>query len=499
MSRFLTFDIGTTAVKACLFDEYLSLLCSHSFEYQLLYPSTGCVELESETYWRCLCAAARQVLSACSDPSEITMITLTTQGETLIPVGGNGRALSNAIVWLDARSEEESEILNERIGSEVLYRHTGIPEFNPTLPICKLLWFKRNKPELYEKTHTFCLLEDYLIFRLTGVFVTNPTLLCSTGYFDIMDKEYWEEALEASGVEREKLPLILPNAVVAGSVCGEGALDTGLAPGTPVSTGGMDQAASALGSGNFKPGIVTETTGTCLFAAATVEKPDWDISPRSSYYLHVNGKYLLVAYNQAGAIILKWFRDEFMPEFHALCVEKNLSVYDEMCRLAESVPMGSGGLILVPHFAGKLVPDVNGRARGVFFGVSLETGRAHFIRAILEGIACMLRENIDSLEACGITGREIRTLGGGARSRVWNAIKADITGREIVSMKQNESASLGAAMMGALAAGCFGSFEEMEMFLIKDERFLPRPENRLASEALYNKYLEVYHALAAIF
>jgi xylulokinase len=495
----LTVDVGTTAVKTCLFDQRLSLIAGHTAEYGLVTPAENIVELDPERYWDALCAGTAGVLRLCPDPRAIRMLTITTQGETLIAVDKDGRALGNAIVWLDARAVRECEELKQKIDAAVFYRHTGLSELTPSAPIAKLLWFSRNLPEIYKKTARFLLLEDYLIMRLTGLCVSNPALLSSSGYFDINRNVYWRQILDAAEIDRNKLPDIYPSAVIAAKVDAASAAQTGLPEGTPVSTGAVDQAASALGSGNIRKGMVTETTGTCLAVVAAVEKPDYDNPLRPAFYRHFNGLYFCMAYNPAGAIILKWFKDEFMPEFAAACEGQGIPAYREMDTLARKIPPGSDGLILIPHFGGRLVEEVNNRARGVLFGLSLEMGRPHVIRAILEALAYMLRENLEYLERCGIKAEELRSIGGGSRSALWNSIKADICGRDILVMRQSESASLGAAMMGALAAGLYGSADEMTAFLKTEALYHPDAERGKIYDAAYQKYLSIYRCLSGIF
>ncbi|MDR1306376.1 MAG: hypothetical protein LBK74_02225 [Treponema sp.] len=499
MCYLLTVDAGTTAIKVCLFNRQLSLIASHSVEYNLLTPAENFVELDPEVYWTALCTGSAAVVRACPNPGDIRMLTVTTQGETIIPVDKSGRALGNAVVWLDSRAFRECEELKEKIDPLVFYRHTGLNELTPAVPIAKLLWFSRNLPEVYEKTHKFLLLEDYLILRLTGLCVSNPALLSSSGYFDINRTAYYSPILDAAGIDQKKLPEVYPCAVTAARVNAEAAAQTGLVQGIPVSTGAVDQVASALGSGNICSGMVTETTGTCLAVAATVEKPDYDNPIRPSLYRHFNHLYLCLAYNPAGAIILKWFRDEFMPEFALSCAERGAVVYREMDNLAAPVPPASDGLLLIPHFGGKLVGEVNTRARGVLFGLKLEMGRPHIIRAILEGLGYMLRENLEYLVQCGIPVKELRSIGGGSRSALWNSIKADICGRDILVMQQSESTSLGAAMLGALAAGLYRNIEEMTAFLKVEAVYHPDEPRGKIYDAAYQKYLVIYRCLSGIF
>jgi len=207
MRYILVFDIGTTAVKACLFNRQLKLFGFSSEEYQLLTPAAGIVELDPETYWK---AVKTQTELVCKkngiSPGDIEAITATTQGETIIPVDEKGKALRNAIVWLDNRASEQAKRISGRFPPEIFYSRTGIPDCNGYCPVAKLLWIKEKEPEIYKKTFKFLLLEDYILSRFCGDFVTEKALLCTTGYFDIINDEYWKEMLDFTGIEVGKLP-----------------------------------------------------------------------------------------------------------------------------------------------------------------------------------------------------------------------------------------------------------------------------------------------------
>lgn len=493
MEYLMTFDVGTTAIKTCLFTKDFYMTAFASEEYELLTPDKDIVELDPNTYWRGMKSGTERVLAASGiRPEDIKVITVTTQGETLIPVNKNGEVLHNAVVWLDARAVEETAIIAEAIDRDEIYRTTGLSDVNPAWPLCKVFWFKRHRPALFEKTHKFLLLEDYLLYKLTGEFVTEHAILSSTGYFDINNNTFWNTALETIGVDKNIFPKILPCGACVGKVTPAAAEYLGLSTETAVSTGAMDQVCSAIGAGNVKPGIVSETTGTALVIAATIAKPNYENPAKINILKHFDDNFLILPYCPTAGMVLKWFKDEFFTEESRDCREKNVSIYQLLDSIAEAVKPGSDGLVILPHFAGMLTPEMNSDAKGVFFGVTLATKKGHFVRAILEAIGYMLRENIELLENMNLEVEEVRSIGGGASSRLWNSIKADITGKSITTLEQLESTSLGAAILGALSIGMVENMEEVQKnFIKKKESFSPETKNI----AVYNKNFKVYTKL----
>lgn len=501
MSYLLTLDVGTTSVKTCLFDEDFKLLGYSSEEYTLLTPENGIVELEAETYWEASRHGIEKAVAAAGiNGMEIGVITVVTQGETLLPVDKAGKPLRNAIVWLDARAEAEAALINTRFTGEEVYSTTGLPEIGPACPVCKVMWIKNQEPEVYDKTYKFLLLEDFLIMKLTGQTVTEKCLMSSTGYFDINREVLWDRMIEVTGLDWEKFPEILDCGVRAGGILMDVADDLGINPGLIVSTGAMDQAASAIGAGNIAAGIVTETTGTALVIAATTPTPDYTNAARVNIMRHgIKGRYLILPYNQTAGMVLKWFKDEFCRYETEACDKEGKSVYAFLDELAAEAPPLSNGLLLLPHFAGMLTPEMNPDVKGVFFGVGLDTKKPHFIRAILEGIAFMLRQNIDLLEGMGVRVKEIRSLGGGSKSRLWSQIKADVNQRVIQVMEQEESTSLGAAILGSLAAGMYGTVEEACRVVTVKKGFAPDASCAGLYDKGYGRYKKLYAYLKDLF
>jgi xylulokinase len=503
LDYFLTFDIGTTSVKTCVFDETLNM-CGHANdEYQLVAENPGYVELAPETYWQAVLHGAKSAMQhAGIDPKNVVSISVTTQGETFIPIGRDGAALRNAVVWLDERAGRQAETLAKSFGAACFYRETGLPELSGYTPVSKLVWLRENEPEVYEKTWKFLLLEDYVLFRLTGRCVTEKALACSTGWFHFSSDGYWREMLEAAQIDVEKLPELLE----CGSIVPDGVLPEvrealGLSENVRVVTGAMDQTAGALGAGNVVPGLITETTGTALCIAATLDHPDLNDPSRVTVYRHIErGRFLMIPISMSAGMFLKWFKDNFCELESQQAEREGRSVYALFDEIVEQTEPGANGLIAYPYLSGSLQPHNDPAARGVFFGAGLDTKKAHFLRAIFESIAFLLRENIELIERVnGISVREIRSLGGGSKSAVWRQIKADVMQLPIGALAESECTSLGAAILAAVALGYYPDAASAASANRVVE--WSRPDASLAAlyERAYEKYSRLYPRLQPLF
>lgn len=501
MHYILTFDIGTTAVKTCLFDERLSLIRSSNDEYALLIgKDRNVIELDCETYWRAVIDGIRRVAPDASTRERISALSITTQGETLIPVDRAGHAMRRAIVWLDARADEEGAQLSSLPAAASVYSRTGVSAIDGMTPISKLLWLKHHEPEVYQKAYKFLLLGDYIVCRLTGEFAGEKTLLCTTAYYDIRHDCYLDELLEQAGLRRDAFPKPYDCGSVIANVSAAAAEETGLSTHTVVIAGAMDQVAAAVGGGNLRDGVVTETTGTTMSIMATADEHCFETAGGVNIYRHVlPGKYFVMPFCITAGVVLKWFKDEFCAELIEQARQENRSVYDLMGDMASKCEVGAKGLTIVPYFNGILQPCAQPAMRGVFVGASLATQKPQFIRAIFEGVGCMLRENLDLLEAMGVSVQEIRSFGGGANSAIWSQIKADIVQKRILTMRQLECASLGVAAISAVAMGYFPGLELAVQTNDVDKCFQPNPEVADACDALYRRYLTVLETTRKLF
>jgi len=502
MSYLLGVDVGTTSVKCVLFDQQGRVAASGRSEYQLSMPQPDFVEADAETYWNAFKQSLGKVLDGSNvNAQDILGIGVSSQGETFIALGKDGKPVRRAVVWLDNRSKEEAKLVRDRFGLDNVYRVTGQNDVIPTWTATKIFWLKRNEPTVFRRVAKYLLLEDYMIYRLTGRFATEYSMVCSSLLFDISHRRWWNEILDFIGISEDQLPELKPPGIYIGNVTPEAAKETGLQTDSVVSTGAYDQAANAVGVGNIESGVITETTGGALAVVATIDHVVLDPMRRMPCHHHaVNGKYFLQPWCHTAGAILRWYRDNFgLLEIDA-ANRMSVDPYDLLTLEASKILPGSDGLILLPHFAGAASPEFNPNAKGVLFGLTLYHRRGHVVRAIMESIAYMLRRNVELLEGLGIEIKEVRSTGGAARSPLWNQIKADVLQRPILTVHGEETAALGVAMLAGLATDTFSSLEEANrsMVSIKEKR-VPSEANRELYDSQYRIYVELYKSVEKLF
>lgn len=432
-------DIGTTSLKCAVFDTDGNLIKSVTKDYTLLV-SGDTVEFPADDYVKLFKEAYEEVAKGIS----ISALSVDTQCETLIVADKDGKPLTNAIVWLDNRATKQAEKIKGHFGNKKVYEITGQPEITATWPAAKLLWIKENEPEIYSKIGKVFLLEDYILYKFTGNFVTEKTLQSSTIYFDIRNDCWWEEMLRFIGVKQEWLPEIHNSAETVGEY-----------KGSKVVTSAIDQIAGAIGAGVTDKSTVSEMTGTTMVVFAPSETvPEYN--PQSIVPCHKNfdGKYCLLSWTPTAGIALKWFKNNFCENFS----------FKELDEMAKDIPAGCNGLTFLPYLCGSTMPKYDPDAKGAFIGLTMEHTRAHAVRSILEAVACMLKANLDYL---GVKCNEIRSMGGGASSPLWCQIKADMTGENIAILENNETACLGSAILAGVGAGILADVKTASETFVK--------------------------------
>ncbi|MHC4871218.1 MAG: xylulokinase [Planctomycetota bacterium] len=484
----LALDIGTTSVKAVIFDKNGCMVAKGLQEYDLEKPAPDIVELEVEVYWESVRAAVGQVLKAAPEAGKnIKAVGVTSQAETLIVLDKEGSPLRKAIVWLDNRSEREAAELTEKFSIDKVYEITGQQEIVPTWTATKILWLRNNEPDIFAAAHKYLMVSDYIIYRLTGAYFSCGGLNPSTLYFDIRENGWWQEMLDFLDISEDKLPQI----VSAGEETASVNCDIGISKTAVVTAAPIDQVAAAVGAGNTEPGMITETTGSALAICATLNKLTYLPEKQAGIYLHaLQDKYILLPWVPAGGMVLRWFRDEFCAE----------SDYETLGNAAGSVAAGSEGLILLPHLAGAVCPEVNENARGVFYGISLAHKREHFTRAIMESVAYILKDNIEMLESVGIKDESISSLGGAASSKLWLQIKADVLDKQIKTMKCSEATCLGTAIIAAKGARLYNTLTEAGENMVKEDQVIdPEGEGVAVYQSIYQKYKDLNSKLLPTF
>jgi xylulokinase len=477
MSLILTLDAGTTSLKGALFDLSGNMIALRIHEYHLEKPAPDIVEIDPEVYWVAAKTVIAEILKETAVPPEnITSLGVTSQGETLIVLDKSGKPLRKAIVWLDNRAKVEAEQIRKEFGRELVYKITGQQDIVPAWPAAKILWLRTHEPEVFNSAAKYLMLEDYLIYRLTGQFATDHAMNPSTLYYDLCNGCWWQKMLDFLGISKNQLPTLFNSGESVGRI----SADIGLSKQTVVTVAPIDQVAAAVGAGNIAQGMITETTGCALAVCATVEQPVYDPQMRIGLYRHaVPGLFVILPWIPMAGMILRWFRDEFGDDMD----------YSALIETSAEVSPGSNGLILLPHFSGMHSPQVNPEAKGVFYGLTTAHKKAHFVRAILESVAFALRDNIELLEESGIDCKDMTSLGGAARSNIWLQIKADVLHKQIRSMRCEETTSLGTAVLAAAGTGLFNSIQEAVKAMVHPaSTVLPEEKNRNIYDACFNVY-----------
>ena len=492
----LAIDAGTTAIKVVLFSQAGEMVAEATQEYSLITLGEEMIEMEPDTYWEACVTGIRSVLKEV-DPTAVAALGISSQGETLIPINSQGKALRRAIVWLDNRASEEAKEIADKIDLDTFYQVSGSPEIVPCWPACKILWLKKNEPHIFEQTDKFLLLGDYLAYRLTGVAATGGSQSTSAGYFDVRSHQWWPEMLELIGLTKAKLPKLCAAGEPVGTITPQASAEIGLTTKTVICAAAMDQAAAAVGAGNIQPGTCTAMIGTALALGATVPEPTYDPQKRLPCYVHAApDRWLLLPYCQTSAVVLKWFRDEFCQEEMESARQAGEDPYDRLTAMAQKVEPGSAGLLLLPHFTGSTSPRFSPQAKGVFFGISFNHTKSHFLRATMESVAFMLRENVELLNSLGVEVEEVRALGGAAKSPFWLQMMADVLGRPVVTMKCQEAACLGAALLAGAGAGIYPSLEEaVHSIVATRSRFAPDTKASQTYEKHYQHFLKTSSVL----
>lgn len=481
----LGIDVGTTAVKAAVFLPDGTLRGSSSAEYATAFLGPGYVEQDPEDWWRACTSATAGALAEAGRPP-VAAVCVSAQAPTLLPLDVRGNPLRAALIWMDRRAERECAQLRETLGEELVETVTG-NRIDPFFVAPKLLWFRRNEPELFARTRVLIQATGYVVLRLTGELTLDREHASLLSLRDRRTDTWSEPLLEAVGATPGLFPRLVEADELVGTVTRRAAAETSLSPGVPVAGGTVDGAAAALEAGILDEGQAGEMTGASTVLMLPVEEP----RSESAFVLMqhaVRDRWLLLGAIVASGASLRWLRDRL-----------GAASFDELTASAAQVPAGGEGLVFLPYMMGERSPIWDSEARGVFVGLTLATEGGALARAVLEGAAFAVRHNVETASAAGIEVRELRSVGGGARSRLWCQIKADVLGVPVLLPRTSVGAPFGDAALAGVAAGLYPDVREPLRAIRIDERFEPRQEVRARYDDLYAAYRSAYHGLRGTF
>ena len=480
---FIGIDLGSTNVKAAIYDENMNLVDRKSTPVTYIREG-GFVEFDAEGYYRDLLTLVSGMIEK-NGISHIKQIAFTGQAESLVCVGKEGSALMNAISWMDERSTEECAELAKRFDSATCERITGQQAVLPTWPATKILWLKKNRPEIFENTETYMLLKDYIVYKLTNVKLADMSIATFSFYFDIYDKCYWKDMLDAIGITEEKLPSLAEPCTVAGPLTQAAAQALGLSENTMVNIGTLDHFAGMIGTGNVSVGGMTLSTGTVMALTAMSTEPAPRDSGIAMHYGFMPDTHVMLPVAESGGVSLEWFRRTCM----------GTTGYDEMNRVLAD--RKENNLIFLPYLVGTNAPEFDTDASGLFFGLRQEHDIFDMAKAVMEGVSFMLRKNCEAIAAKGTKLSHIIATGGGSKSPIWCQLQADITGLPVVIPAEKEAACLGAAMIAAVSDGKYADYSTAaDACVSMSHRYEPNPTAFLDRKyrqfcALYKAALEV--------
>ena len=484
MTYWLGIDIGTGGTRALLVNERGKLEHAFTAAHEDIHMERPLwAEQRPENWWDAAHEAIRGVLAhAGASGSDVRGVGLSGQMHGLVMLDGAGRVIRPSLIWCDQRSQRQVDDINAAIGKASVVRWTANPVLTGfTLP--KLLWVRDNEPAHFDALKKILLPKDYVRFRLTGEYATDVSDASGTSLFDVVARRWSDEMMGRVGLDRTLLPQAVESSCISGVVSKEAAGMTSLAEGTPVVAGAGDQAASAVGNGIIEPGIVSCTIGSSGVVFAHTERPVYDEAGRVHTFCHaVEDAWHVMGVTQGAGLSLQWFRNTLAPGV----------AYDALTAEAAAAPTGSHGLFWLPYLMGERTPHLDAEARGGWIGLTAKHTRAHLIRSLLEGVSYSQKDGLDIIERMGVPVKSVRLSGGGARSAFWQQIFADVFGKPVAILENQEGSAYGAALLALTGTGEYGSVRDVCRTAIREVQSL---EPREIERALYEKGHETYCAL----
>ncbi|MGI5958201.1 MAG: FGGY-family carbohydrate kinase [Massiliimalia sp.] len=489
-------DIGTTGCKLTVFDEHGSYLEKAYRTYPVSRAKKE-HEVDPAAIWTGVLQVIKEMAQRYPD---ISGIGVTSFGETFVMTDEEGTPLRHSMLYTDPRGTEECSELEKRLGGDLIGKISGLKP-HPMYSISKIMWVKKHDPLQYARAKHLFLIQDYIVFLLTGVCQIDYSLASRTMAFDIRKLDWSPEILDAVGIDSSLLSRPVPTGTSAGTVRPEISRETGLAESTIIVSISHDQVAAAIGSGVLEPGKAVDGAGTVECITPVFDGiPENPVLFEGSYsvvpYI-IPGKYVCYAFSYTGGALVQWCVDTLAKEEKKLAVQAGVSVNQMLEQQTADEPTG---LLVLPHFAGAATPYMDIGSRGAILGLTLAHTVSDIYRACMEGVAFEMKVNLERLEQAGIRFSSLQATGGGANSQVWMQMKADILGMPITALKASDAGTVGSAMLTGIAVGIFRDLNHATEEMVKEKQtYFPRKQQQEQYEAVYQRYRKVYNAVRPLF
>ena len=488
---FLGVDVGTGGTRALVLDDRGRVISSATEDHRpFVSPQIGWAEQDPCDWWRACGVTVRNALSQANLRSDqISCVGLSGQMHGAVLLDEKDRVVRPALIWCDVRTEKQCRDLTAQIGAAHLIQLTCNPALT-NFTLTKCLWVRENEPANWNRVRSLMLPKDYVRFQLTGERATDVADASGTLLLDVANRRWSKAMLKFVEMDESVLPALYESPEICGRISDAGAAATGLQKGTPVVAGAGDQAAGSVGMGVVSPGTVGATIGTSGVVLAATGRPALDAKGRLHTFCHaIPGHWIAMGVTQAAGLSLRWFRDQFGRS----------ESYESLTAEAESAPSGCDGLLWAPYLMGERTPYLDPAARGMLVGLSASHTRGHVIRAILEGVAFSLRDTFTIFQEMDVPVSRIRLGGGGARSPLWRQIQADVYGNPVETVRAEEGAAFGAAILAGVGVKTWSSVDEACNSIVRvAENITPDPENSLVLERAYAAYRRMYPAMKSI-
>lgn len=496
----LGIDIGTTGSKALLVRTTGEPAAEATVEYPMATPKPLWAEQDPAHWWSATVAAIQAVLEQAGIPgTRVVGVGLTGQMHGLVLLDQAGHVLRPCIMWNDQRTADQCAAITRTVGPARVLKLTG----NPVLPgftAPKIAWVREHEPNVYRRIAHVLLPKDYIRYRLTGMLLGEVSDASGTALFDVGRRTWSDEMLAAVDVPRAWLPDVTESPEPSAAITPEAAGRTGLSPGTPVVGGAGDQAAQAVGCGIVREGLVSATLGTSgvVFAASA----SYRVEPegRLHAFCHaVPGMWHLMGVMLSAAGSFRWYRDTLGSEEIALARQQRRSAYELLTEQAATVAAGCEGLLFLPYLSGERTPHPDPNARGAFVGLTLRHTKAHLTRAVLEGVSYGMCDSLELMRGLGVPAEQVRASGGGARSKLWRQMLADVFRTPIATLNVAQGAALGAALLAGVGVEIFANVPAAAETVVRVvEEITPGPDADVYAR-YYPRYRALYPALAGEF
>lgn len=481
---YLGIDLGTSSVKVLAINDQDQIVGDASKEYPVYFPHDKWAEQDPNDWWEQTVACIQTLVADLNIPKDgVRAISFAGQMHGLVALDQENEVLQPAILWCDNRTEEECNDITEFFGGKKLSNLVGNKALTGfTAP--KILWTKKNRPEIFDKIKHIMLPKDYVNFKLTGDYSTDVSDASGMLLLDVEKRQWSKEMLDYIGIDENMLPKLYESYEVTGLVAEDVKALLGLEGEILVVAGAGDQAAGAVGTGTVKEGVVSVTLGTSgvVFAAHETYAVDEE-GNRLHAFCHANGKYHSMGVMLSAANCLNWWVKN---------INKDVS-FEVLLEEAAEVEPGANKLLFLPYLMGERTPYADPDAKGAFIGMTMNTERGHMTRAVLEGVAFGLRDSFEILRDLNVPINEVRVIGGGAKSALWKQILADVFNTEIQEINTNQGGGLGAAILAAVGAGKYKTVEEgCEQLISVTNKIAPIAENVVKYNRVYPLYSQLY-------